>query len=103
MSKWADKLISAVRYNAARTHITRVEVRSDLGESVGDPSVVTRADVIADMADNRTSYKTIYKKSDKKKWREGAAVKVVAIDGEDYLKTTADSKKVDNLGDLPTF
>ena len=32
MAKWADFAISAVRFNAAHTHIDRVKVHTDDGE-----------------------------------------------------------------------
>jgi hypothetical protein len=35
--KWADYLISAVRYDAAGTHIDKVRVHEDEGEKVGPP------------------------------------------------------------------
>ena len=36
--KWADYLISAVRYNAAETHIEKVRVHVDEGDKVGGAS-----------------------------------------------------------------
>jgi len=44
--KWADFLISAVRYDADKTHIERVRVHEDLGEKVGSPKELPRVDVV---------------------------------------------------------
>jgi hypothetical protein len=47
MSKWADFGISAVRFNSAHTHIDRVRINPDNGESTGAAQDCGRADVVA--------------------------------------------------------
>lgn len=44
--KWADYLISAVRYNAAGTHIDQVMVRPDNGNTVGAGAPAPRIRVV---------------------------------------------------------
>ncbi|HEY2334737.1 MAG TPA: DUF3892 domain-containing protein [Solirubrobacterales bacterium] len=99
--KWADYLISAVRYNTAKTHIDKVEVRNDNGDSVGAPSVWNRTDVVSGLEDGDT-FETITKGSDDK-WNRGAAVGIVTVSGVKYIRTDADATPEDNLGSLPRF
>jgi hypothetical protein len=102
-SKWADYLISAVRYNAAETHITVVRCHPDNGDSVGSASERARERVVA-LLDGGTTFMTIYQNpDDTTKWKKGAEVRVVTIDGTKYIRTDADRIKADNLGDLPRF
>jgi hypothetical protein len=99
--KWADYLISAVRYNAQETHIDKVRAHPDNGESVGSGTAVERLTVVSRLDDGYTVV-TIYKGSDDK-WRRGATVRKVIIDGNSYIRTDADKTKADNLGNLPRF
>jgi hypothetical protein len=98
--KWADYLISAVRYNAAETHIEKVRVHVDNGDSVGPASDWTRAEVIARLEAGYT-FVTIFKQDGK--WQKGAEVRVVTIHDEKFIRTDADRTKEDNLGNLPRF
>lgn len=101
MSKWADYLISAVRFNEAGTHIVKVKAHADNDDTVGTGYGMTRQDVISKIDDNIT-FATIYE-GDNGKWKLGARVKTVTIDGTRYIKTHADGTKADNLDDLPIF
>jgi hypothetical protein len=98
--KWADYLISAVRYNQAETHIEAVQVRTDDGEKVSQPSRLTRDEVIKMLGEGST-FITIYAKDGK--WHRGANMKTLVVDGETWIRTDADRTKADNLGDLPRF
>jgi hypothetical protein len=97
--KWADYLISAVKYNSADTHIVKVKAHSDDGDKVGVGSEVLRENVVS-LLDSGTTFCTITKSSDGK-WSKGAPVYVIVIDDVKYIKTVADSTKQDNLGSLP--
>lgn len=44
MSKWADYLISEVRFNTAGTHIDKVRTHVDNGDSVGPAVDMDRGD-----------------------------------------------------------
>ena len=99
--KWADYLISAVRYNAAETHINQVEVREDNGDSVGSPSSRARADVVKGLEGGYT-FVTITKGSNDK-WQRGAEVRIIEVNGTKYIRTDADATPEDNLESLPTF
>jgi hypothetical protein len=101
MSKWADYLISAVRFNDAGTHIVKVKAHIDNGDTVGVGFEMARSDVVTYIDAGKT-FSTIYKDADAK-WKLGAGVKTVTIDGTRYIKTRADGTKADNLDNLPTF
>jgi Protein of unknown function (DUF3892) len=99
--KWADYIITAVRFNSTGTHIEAVQIRADNGDTAGAATVATRAQVIASLEAGRT-FCTATKSSDGN-WQKGAAVKIVVVDQQKYLRTKADSIKADNLDRLPTF
>jgi len=99
--KWADHLISAVRYNPAETHIDQVEVRNDNGDSVGAASTWARTDVVKGLEGGDT-FATITKGSNDK-WQRGADVGIIVVNGTKYIRTDADATSEDNLGSLPNF
>jgi hypothetical protein len=98
--KWADYLISAVRYNDKDTHIVAVQVDVD-GETVGAPTLKSRQEVAALLSKGSTIC-TIFK-GPNGRWSQGAKVEIVKVDGEEYIRTDADKIKADNLGQLPRF
>jgi len=100
-TKWADYLITAKRFNSAKTHIDEVEVRADNGDTVGSPTKIKRSTVVSKLESDHT-YCTATLGSDKK-WQKGAEVKIYKYDGEKFIKTKADGIKKDNLDNLPTF
>jgi hypothetical protein len=99
-TKWADYIITAVRFNSTATHIEAVQIRADNGDSAGDASEATRTQIVNSI-DSGTTYCTATVSD--KKWHKGAAVKVVVIDNQKFIKTKADNSKADNLDNLPTF
>ena len=101
MAKWADYLISGVRYSITdkKKYISTVHVREDLDEKVPD-STMTRAEVISKI-DKNYAFKTIIKKNGK--WELNEDVHKLNIKHFDYLKTTSNNKEEDNLGNLPEF
>lgn len=101
MSKWADYGISAVRFNTAHTHIDRVRVHLDNGETFNAPTEHSRQDVI-NAIKKGTTFVTITKGSEGK-WQKGQAVYIIPINGTEFIKTTNNSKASDNLDNLPEF
>lgn len=99
--KWADFLISAVEYSEAPRHIARVAMHLDRGDKVGAKVEMSRPVVMAWLRAGYT-VATIYMGTDKK-WQKGADVAIVTRDGKPYIRTDADSKAQDNLGNLPGF
>jgi hypothetical protein len=99
--KWADYLITAVRFNAAGTHIEAVQIRQDEGDTAGPAKEASRAQVVAWIESGYT-FCTATKTSEGG-WRKGAIVKIVVIDNQNFIKTKSDNSKADNLDNLPTF
>ena len=100
MSKWADWCISAVRYTSDRTRIAKVQVRLDNGQTIGTPFEKARTDVVEAIKAKMTVI-TIFR--DGAEWLRGAVVDTVTVDGEEFLRTDANQRRVDNLGELPEF
>ncbi len=101
MAKWADFGISAVRYNEERTHIEKVLIHEDKGETIGSGATKTRGLVVKEIKDGKT-YTTILK-TDKGEWRKGQDVHIIEVDNEEYLRTDANETGTDNLENLPEF
>ena len=101
MEKWADYLISAVRYNTDHTHITDLMVHEDKGDKVGKGEIYSRQATV-DAINNGTAFVTIYKGSNGN-WKKGQKVFVILVNGTSYLKTVDNGKEEDNLENLPEF
>lgn len=101
MAKWADFLISAVRYSADETHIERVRVREDLGDKVGRiPKEFLRAEVVKNIKSGKT-YVTIFRSQNE--WKKGQDVHIIKVGNEEFMRTDKNQKARDNLENLPTF
>lgn len=101
MAKWADYGVSAVRFNSAHTHIDRLRVHVDSGESIGVSVDKTRADIVSAIK-NGTTFVTIIKKSEGN-WGKGQPIYIIKLNGTEYLKTVDNGKAADNLDNLPEF
>lgn len=101
MGKWADYLISAVRYNEEETHIDKVRCHEDQGESAGASQDISRSTVVSRIEGGNT-FVTIIKTTDGK-WKRGEDVRIIKVDGEKFIRTDANARKADNLGNLPRF
>ena len=99
-TKWADYLITAVRFNASGTHIDKVQIRPDEGDTAGASKDSSRAQVVAWI---EAGYTFCTATRSDNKWKKGAPVKIVLIHREKFIKTKADGVKEDNLDNLPTF
>jgi hypothetical protein len=94
-----DFCITAVKYNHDRSHIDSVRVREEKGRELGPNRTVPRAFVADLIRLKKASFQTRLQTSERE-WRVGAEVHL--IDGE-YLTTDKNSKKWDNLENLPEF
>jgi hypothetical protein len=101
MSKWADYGISAVKFNYAHTHIDKVRIHPDNGDTIGASSEHNRADIVAAIKKDIT-FVTILMGNDGK-WKKGQPVYIIKINGIEYIKTVDNGKAVDNLDNLPEF
>lgn len=101
MMKWADFVITMVKYNRDHTQIAEVEVRADRGESISnDPKRTSRQDVVSAIL-RGTTFVTAYLRDGK--WRRGEDVRVVMVQGVRHIRTDNNSIKADNLGALPEY
>ncbi|ASV21944.1 TPA: DUF3892 domain-containing protein [Klebsiella pneumoniae] len=99
--KWADYLISKVRYNDSHTHITHVYVHVDKGDSVGGGTSETRQWVVNKIDSGYTFY-TIFK-DDNGKWSKGQKVIKDPVNGTNYITTRPNGTAKDNLENLPEY
>lgn len=99
MQKWADYLISAVRSKAGSPTVDTLEVHSDFGNMVCETSIVSRAEVIANIK-RGVSYTTVFRTA-MGKWRKGDDVHLVTVDGKEYLRTDSDLIAKDQFDDVP--
>lgn len=99
-NKWADYLISKVRYDENHNHITDLFIHKDAGVKVKAGDTYSRQSVV-DVITKGASFNTIYKENST--WKNGAKVEIVRIDNENYLRTDSNNVKKDNLGELPEF
>lgn len=100
MAKWADYVITEVRFNTKHTHIDKVRAHKDTGEALGSVQEYTRQDVVKAI-NSGTTYVTAFKNDGK--WTKGENVFVIKINGTDYIKTKKDDTAKDNLDNLPEF
>ena len=100
MTKWADYCVSAVRYNAAETHIERVRVHVDTGDIIAAATDLTRSQV-ASAIERGNSFVTIYQRNGQ--WHKGEDVRVITVNGVKYIRTDTNYKAADNLGNLPRY
>jgi hypothetical protein len=102
MAKWADYLITRVRFNSAGTHIDQVEVADDEGDSIGTKRNELRTTVIAKLRAEQT-YMTAPPSTQSGKVTKGASVGIVTVNGTEYIRTDANKTARDNLDNLPTY
>ncbi len=100
MAKWADYLISAVRYSPDHRQITEMKQIEDTEESVEQETVVGRSVVAANIKKRKT-YMTII--SEGANWKKGSKVKTIIVDGDYYIRSDNNKANRDNLGLLPEF
>lgn len=99
--KWAHFGISAVRYNTEHTHLEKVLMHPDDRESIGRATEQNRVHIIAAIKKGIT-FVTILK-SNEGKWKKGQPVRIIMINGTEYIKTEENPKECDNLEHLPDF
>ncbi len=102
MTKWADYVITAVRFNSKHTHIDKVRACKDSGDSLEATKEYERQAIVKAINESGISFITAFKSNDGK-WKKGEDVFVINIDGINYIKTKKDHTKKDNLDNLPEF
>jgi Protein of unknown function (DUF3892) len=101
-AKWADYCILEVRYNAQHCHIDRVRLCPDLGASFGSIAEHPRLDVV-DAIRRGVTFMTIVRDPSDGKYRKGQPVRIVLVNGREYIKTVDNGREADNLENLPEF
>jgi hypothetical protein len=99
MSKWADYLISAIRYEneMQKNVIAYLKVHQDNGEEVGAGATWSREEVIDALYDGKTFYTIL--KSISGEWKKGAHVALVTKNGLPII-TDNEYTELDYLSDL---
>lgn len=100
MGKWADYLISRVRYTTDHKRIDEVEVYTDDGNQVKKYDNMNREKVVSFLKKG-LKFMTIRKNSDG--WNRGDNVIPYEVDGEYFIRTDGNKIKEDNLGELDEF
>lgn len=100
MAKWADYGISAVRYYPAHTHIDRVRIHQDNGDSFGPAAEHERATVVKAIKDGVT-FITVPQTNGQ--WQKGQPVYIIKVNGVEYIKSVDNGQARDNLENLPEF
>lgn len=93
----ANFCITAVRYNAARTHLETVWVREEKSKTVGAAREVPRIFVADLIRLGLASFQTRTKNTEGK-WSVGAQVHLFE---DEFLTTDPNATERDNLGSLP--
>jgi hypothetical protein len=101
MEKWSDYGISKVRYNKERTHIVKVEVHEDNGDTIGGAEEWSRSQVVSTLDRGKTFVTILWGSDDK--WHKGQDVHIVTVNGVRYIRTDRNRRASDNLENLPEF
>ena len=101
LEKWADFLISEVRYAPDRKTILEVKQHEEKDGSVSEAVVVSRNEVSSNLKKGRT-YMTIHNGSSAN-WKQGEKVRTFRVDGDHYIRADKNKVNRDNLGMLNEF
>ena len=97
MGKWADFLVSGVKYDSNRK-ITQVIQHKDLDDIIGDGEVIDRATLATNLKSG-LSYFTLF--NGDSKWRLGDKINFIRVGGEYSIRTDKNKVEFDNLKFLP--
>ena len=101
MEKWADYLISEVRYTPDRQRILEVKQHEELDGSIGGASIVSREEISSNLKKGCT-YITIHSGvSDN--WTIGEKIRTFSVEGEHFVRSDKNKINRDNLGMLIEF
>ena len=97
MRKWADYLISKVKYD--KNHLVSVAIRhKDTLNGITEGKPIDRLSISSDIK-NGLVYITIY--SGNNSWKKGNKIRTFSINGFPYLRIDKNKDKLDYFGDLP--
>ena len=101
MVKWAEYLISEVRYSPDHKRILQVKQHKDIDGEISEGEIVER-DVISSNIKKGTTYMTIHNGSSTT-WKRGYRVRAFRFDGDYYIRIDKNKVNLDNLGMLNEF
>ena len=101
MVKWAEYLISEVRYSPDHKRILQVKQHKDFDGEVSEGEIVER-DVVSSNIKKGTTYMTIHNGSSAN-WKRGDRVRAFTVDGDYYIRVDKNKVNLDNLGMLNEF
>lgn len=101
MVKWAEYLISEVRYSPDHHRILQVKQHKDLDGEVGEGEIVDVADVASNLKKG-VSYMTIHNGSSDT-WKIGEKIRGFQVDGEYHIRVDKNKVNLDNLGMINEF
>ena len=99
MAIWAFYLISCSKFDKENKLIVKVGAHRDSEDGFGDMMFQKRNQIISNWKKGK-SYMTLILKPNGG-FKAGEKIKIVTIDGQEYIKTTDDGKPEDNIGELP--
>lgn len=102
MGKWADYLVSAVRYSKESNGkiISYLKVHQDLYKSVGEGTTWTRDEVIYALKSGKT-FSTIFR-NETGLWEKGSLIKM-NNDGDNLIITDSMFSKQDHLAGVKSL
>ena len=101
MAKWAEYLISEVRYSQDHKRILQVKQHKDLDGEVSEGEIV-ELDVVSSNIKKGITYMTIHNGSSTT-WKRGDLIKAFIVDGDYYIRVDKNKVNLDNLGMLNEF
>lgn len=101
MAKWADYLISEVRYSPDHRRILQVKQHKDLDGEVGEGEIVDVSNVASNLKKGK-SYMTVHNGSSET-WKRGEKIRGFVVEGEYHIRTDKNKVNQDNLGLLNEF
>ena len=93
MGKWADYLISAVKYDT-KNRIIQVKQHQDFGEKIGEGEIIDRDSLTSNLKHGK-SYMTVF--SSNNNWKPGDYVRIVKMPGSYSIRTDDNKVEHDNL------
>ncbi len=97
MKKWANYLISEVRYDQNHL-ISMAKIHEDAKTGISNACLVDRIKISSDIA-NGLSYITIY--NNISTWKKGNKIHFFRIHGQPYVRIDENRVNQDYLGDIP--
>jgi len=99
MTKWADYLISEVRYDKNNL-IEEVKFHTDEEGVISEPKMVGRLQISHNVKNGKT-YRTIFHSLNG--WKPGDLINVLRVSGDHFIRIDKNKVDRDFLGSLPQF